>query len=118
VFAGSDRVAANGDACNKIGTSGVAILAKYYKIPFYIFAPTSTIDLNTAHGKDIPIEERPAHEITEMFYEKRMAPAGIKTYNPAFDYTENELITAIITENGIAKKPYDKSLRDLMGKRL
>jgi methylthioribose-1-phosphate isomerase len=113
VFVGSDRVAANGDACNKIGTSGVAILAKYYGIPFYVCTPTSSIDMNTPVGEDIQIEERPDHEITEMWYKQRMAPEGIKVYNPAFDFADNELITAIITEYGIARTPYTESLAEI-----
>ena len=113
VFVGCDRVAANGDACNKIGTSGVAILAKYYGVPFYVCAPTSTIDMSAAAGEDIPIEERPAHEVTEMWYEKRMAPEGVSVYNPAFDFADNELITAIITEYGIARPPYTESLMEI-----
>lgn len=117
VFVGCDRVAANGDACNKIGTSGVAILAKHYGIPFYVLGPTSTIDLNTPTGDDIVIEQRPAEEVTEMWYEKRMAPEGIKVYNPAFDVTDHQLITGIITEHGIARPPYSESLRALFDKR-
>lgn len=117
VFVGCDRVAANGDACNKIGTSGVAILAKYYGIPFYVCAPTSTIDMQTAKGEDIPIEERPAEEITEMWYKKRMAPEGVNVYNPAFDFADNELITAIITEYGIARPPYSQSLKEIFKKK-
>ncbi|MBQ7154089.1 MAG: S-methyl-5-thioribose-1-phosphate isomerase [Synergistaceae bacterium] len=114
VFVGCDRVAANGDACNKIGTSGVAILAKYYGIPFYVLGPTSTIDMNIAAGKDIVIEERPAEEVTEMWYSRRMAPEGVKVYNPAFDVTDHELITGIVTEHGIARPPYSESLRKIM----
>jgi methylthioribose-1-phosphate isomerase len=111
VFVGSDRIAANGDVCNKIGTSGVAILAKYYNIPFYVCAPTSTIDINTEKGEDIVIEERDAGEITEMWYKNRMAPEGVKVYNPAFDVTPAELVTAIITEYGIIRAPnYDLKL--------
>ncbi len=113
VFVGCDRVAANGDACNKIGTSGVAILAKYYGIPFYVCAPTSTIDMETKQGEDIPIEERPAKEVTDMWYTKRMAPEGVNVYNPAFDFADNELITAIITEYGIARPPYKQSLKEI-----
>ena len=113
VFVGCDRVAANGDACNKIGTSGVAILAKHYGIPFYVLGPTSTIDPDTPTGDDIPIEQRPAEEVTEMWYEKRMAPEGVRVYNPAFDVTDHELITGIITEHGIARPPYSESLRAL-----
>lgn len=110
VLVGCDRVAANGDTANKIGTSGVAILAKYYNIPFYVCAPTSTIDLKCETGDDINIELRPAEEITEKWYSKRMAPEGIKVYNPCFDVTDNELITAIITEKGIVHQPYSKNL--------
>lgn len=111
VFVGCDRVAANGDAANKIGTSGVAILAKHYGIPFYVCAPTSTIDMNILHGDDIPIEERPAHEVTEMWYKQRMAPEGINVFNPAFDVTDHHLISAIVTEFGIARAPYEESLK-------
>lgn len=117
VFVGCDRVAANGDACNKIGTSGVAILAKHYGIPFYVCAPTSTIDMATATGDDIHIEERPAHEVTEMWYKERMAPAGVKVYNPAFDVTDHDMITAIVTEYGIARAPYSESLKKIFEKK-
>lgn len=113
VFVGCDRVAANGDAANKIGTSVVATVAKHYGIPFYVCAPTSTIDLHTPTGKEIKIEQRPAEEVTQMWYKERMAPEGVKVFNPAFDVTDHELITAIITEHGIARAPYDKSLADL-----
>ena len=113
VFVGCDRVAANGDACNKIGTSGVAILAKYYGIPFYVLGPTSTIDMSIQTGKDIVIEQRPEEEITEMWYSKRMAPEGVKVYNPAFDVTSHELIAGIVTEHGIARPPYNESLHDI-----
>ncbi len=117
IFVGCDRVAANGDVANKIGTSMVATLAKRYGIPFYVCAPTSTIDMDTSCGDDIVIEQRPDHEVTEMWYAERMAPKGVKVYNPAFDITDNELITAIVTEHGIAKAPYDVSLRKIMEKR-
>lgn len=113
VFVGCDRVAANGDACNKIGTSGVAILAKYYKIPFYVFTPTSTIDMSIENGDKIIIEQRPSNEVTETWYKKRMAPEDVKVYNPAFDVTDHELITAIITEHGIIRPPYSESLKKL-----
>ncbi len=114
IFVGCDRVAANGDVANKIGTSGVAILAKRYGIPFYVCAPTSTIDLNTPTGDDIKIEERPADEVKKKWYEKPMAPEGVKVYNPAFDVTDNDLVTAIITENGIARAPYSESLKKMV----
>lgn len=110
VVVGCDRMAANGDGANKIGTSGVAILAKEYGIPFYMFVPTSTIDLNTPTGKDIHIEERNGEEIYKMWYEKPVAPEGIKTYNPAFDVTDAKYITAVITEKGVVYPPYDVNL--------
>ncbi|MCL2286760.1 MAG: S-methyl-5-thioribose-1-phosphate isomerase [Firmicutes bacterium] len=111
VFVGCDRVAANGDVCNKIGTSGVAILAKHYGIPFFVCAPTSTIDMQTKTGADIVIEQRPPEEVTEMWYKERMAPKGVKVYNPAFDVTDNSLVTALITEHGILYPPFDVSLK-------
>ena len=112
---GCDRVAANGDAANKIGTSGVAILAKHYGIPFYVLGPTTTIDLNTPTGADIPIEQRDPGEIRSMWYEKPMAP-DCKMFNPAFDVTDHELIAGIITEKGIARPPYTQSLQALFEK--
>ncbi len=117
VFVGCDRVAANGDACNKIGTSGVAILAKYYGIPFYVCGPTSTIDMSIEKGEDITIEQRPAEEVTEMWYKTRMAPEGVKVYNPAFDFADHELISGIITEYGIARPPYTESLKEIFRKK-
>ena len=114
VFVGCDRVAANGDACNKIGTSGVAILAKYYGIPFYVLGPTSTIDMKNRTGSIIPIEQRPPEEVTEMWYSRRMAPEGVKVINPAFDVTDHELIAGIVTEKGIARPPYTESLKKIM----
>ncbi|MCM1135607.1 MAG: S-methyl-5-thioribose-1-phosphate isomerase [Clostridium sp.] len=116
VFVGCDRVAANGDVANKIGTSVVAAVAKRYGVPFYVCAPTSTIDLATPTGAEIKIEQRPAEEVTEMWYKERMAPEGVKVFNPAFDVTDNELITAIVTENGIARAPFEKSLREMCGR--
>ena len=112
-FVGCDRVAANGDAANKIGTSGVAILAKHYGIPFYVLGPTSTIDMNCPDGEHIPIEQRDPDEIKTMWYEKPMALADVKCYNPSFDVTDHELITAIITEKGICRAPYTESLAAL-----
>lgn len=114
VFVGCDRVAANGDTANKIGTSVVATVAKRYNVPVYICAPTSTIDRNTKTGADIHIEQRPAEEVTEMWYEKRMAPEGVKVFNPAFDVTDHDLIAGIITEYGIAREPYTESLAKIM----
>ena len=113
VFVGCDRVAANGDAANKIGTSVVAAVAKYYGVPVYICAPTSTIDLNTPTGAEIKIEQRPAEEVTEMWYKERMAPEGIKVFNPAFDVTDHELLTGIVTEKGICYPPFAESFAKL-----
>ena len=116
VFVGCDRVAANGDTANKIGTSVVAAVARSYGIPFYVCAPVSTIDLGTPDGSGIVIEQRDPDEVTTMWYEKRMAPENINVYNPAFDVTDHSLITAIVTENGIAKAPYEESLRQMVEK--
>lgn len=113
VFVGCDRVAANGDAANKIGTSVVAAVAKYYGVPLYICAPTSTIDMGTSTGADIRIEQRPAEEVTEMWYKERMAPEGVKVFNPAFDVTDHELIAGIVTEYGVARAPYTESLKEI-----
>ena len=113
VFVGCDRVAANGDAANKIGTSVVATVAKRYGVPFYVCAPTSTIDYDTPTGAEIKIEQRPAEEVTEMWYKERMAPEGVKVFNPAFDVTDNELITAIVTEYGVARAPFQESLAEI-----
>lgn len=110
VFVGCDRVAANGDTANKIGTSVVATLAKRYGVPFYVCAPTSTIDWNTPTGADIVIEERKPEEVTDMWYASRMAPEGVKVFNPAFDVTDADLITGIVTEYGVARYPYTESL--------
>jgi len=107
VFTGCDRVARNGDAANKIGTSGAAIIAKHYGVPFYIFCPSTTIDRACETGAEIVIEQRPPHEIASMFFEKPIAPEGAKCYNPAFDVTKADLITAIITEKGIFRAPYN-----------
>ncbi len=113
VLVGCDRVAANGDTANKIGTSGVAILARHYGIPFYVHAPLSSVDLRCPTGREIPIEQRPAEEVTEKWYARRMSPAEVKVYNPAFDVTDHELITAIVTERGIALPPFEVSLARL-----
>jgi len=115
VIVGCDRVAANGDTANKIGTYGVALLAKVHNIPFYIAGPLSTIDLDAATKEEIPIEERGAEEIINGFG-KQTAPSGIKVYNPAFDVTPHDLIAGIITEKGIARPPYNISLKKLFEK--
>lgn len=103
VLVGADRIAANGDTANKIGTSGIAIIAKHYNIPFYVCAPFSTVDLNCKNGDGIVIEQRDGREVTEMHYTAPMSHKDVKVYNPAFDVTKSELITAIITEKGIFK---------------
>ena len=110
-FVGCDRIAANGDFANKIGTSGVAILAKHYGIPFYTLGPTSTVDFSCATGDDINIELRDEDEIRSMWYEKPMALSGVKCFNPAFDVTDHSLLTAIVTDKGIVYPPFDVNLR-------
>ena len=112
-FVGCDRVAANGDTANKIGTSGVAILAKHYGIPFYVLGPGSSIDLSCRTGADIPIELRSGAELREKWYTAPMAPPDVKCYNPAFDVTDADLITGIVTERGICRPPYTENLRKL-----
>jgi methylthioribose-1-phosphate isomerase len=114
VVVGADRIAANGDVANKIGTYSVAVLAKENGIPFYVAAPISTLDLNLASGDLIPIEERPAHEVTHV-KDVALAPEGIKIANPAFDVTPNRYVTAIITERGVVRQPYQESLKQLAG---
>jgi len=115
-FVGCDRVAANGDTANKIGTSMVALAAQRYNIPFYVCAPTSTIDMATPSGDAIHIEERKAEEVTEMWYKKRMAPVGIHVFNPAFDITDQDLITAFVTEKGIIYPPFKENFKKLFEK--
>jgi methylthioribose-1-phosphate isomerase len=112
VVVGADRIASNGDTANKIGTYMVAVLAKQHDIPFYVAAPLSTIDLQIPSGEEIPIEERDTREVTHI-REHRLAPEGIEVHNPAFDVTPHELITAIITDRGVARPPYTESLRRL-----
>ena len=113
VVVGADRIAANGDTANKIGTYMVAVLAKQHDIPFYVAAPISTVDLSTATGEEIPIEERDAKEVTHL-RDNQLAPDGIGAHNFAFDVTPNELIAAIITDRGVARAPYTESLRTLV----
>jgi len=110
---GADRIAANGDAANKIGTYAVAVLARAHKLPFYVAAPLSTVDMSLASGDDIPIEERPREEMTHID-DRRIAPEGVEVINPAFDVTPAEYVTAIITEAGIARPPFRESLESLM----
>ncbi len=112
VVVGADRIAANGDVANKIGTYPVAVLAKENNVPFYVAAPVSTLDLSLPHGDHIPIEERGAAEVTHVFG-VRVAPEGTAVRNPAFDVTPSRYVTAIITERGVARAPFEKSLREL-----
>jgi methylthioribose-1-phosphate isomerase len=114
VFVGADRIAANGDTANKIGTYSLGVLARENKVPFYIAAPFSTIDLSLRTGKDIPIELRPDEEVTGL-KKLRIAPEGVGVFNPAFDVTPNRYITAIITDRGVAKRPFSRSLKQLSG---
>ena len=114
VIVGADRAAANGDVANKIGTYTVAVLAARHRIPFYVAVPTSTIDLSCPNGDAIPIEERSAREVTHL-NERQIAPTGVKVMNPAFDVTPHALIAALITERGVVRAPYGKSLARLMG---
>ena len=115
-FVGCDRVAANGDTANKIGTSGLAVLARYYNVPFYVLGPTSTIDLDCPTGADIPIEERDGEEIRSLWYREPMAPAEVRCWDPAFDVTDHSLISAIVTEGGICRPPFGESLRELVSR--
>jgi len=113
VVVGADRIAANGDTANKIGTYMVAVLAQQHNIPFYVAAPISTVDLATATGEEIPIEERDAKEVTHV-RDQQLAPDGVDVHNFAFDVTPHELIAAIITDRGVARAPYKESLRNLV----
>lgn len=115
VITGADRIALNGDAANKIGTYNLAVLAHYHKIPFYIAAPLTTFDRKTKTGRDIPIEERDSKEITEI-KGVRIAPKGVKVYNPAFDVTDNCLIAGIITEKGILRRPFGKGIKKMLAR--
>lgn len=112
VIVGADRIASNGDVANKIGTYSVAVLAREHAIPFYVAAPLSTIDINIKDGSEIPIEERSPDEVTHL-KGRRIAPAGVKVKNPAFDVTPNRLVSAIITEKGVVRNPYTKSIKRL-----
>jgi len=116
VIAGADRIAANGDTANKVGTYNLAVLAQYHKIPFYIAAPASTFDLRLKNGSGIPIEQRDHNEVTKLFFKKPIAAQGIKVLNPAFDLTPHNLITAIITDQGIIRAPYTKNIAKILAK--
>jgi methylthioribose-1-phosphate isomerase len=109
VVVGADRIAANGDVANKIGTYPLAVLARHHRIPFYVAAPTSTIDLSTATGAAIPIEERAADEVRELAG-RAVAPPGVAVHNPAFDVTPARLVTAVVTEVGVARRPLSRSV--------
>jgi len=118
VIVGADRIAANGDTANKIGTYNLAVLSRYHKIPFYVAAPESSFDQKIKSGKGIPIEERPRGEVTDLFFKRPIAPKDIKVFNPAFDITPYNLITAIITDKGIIKPPYNRNIAKIFGKEL
>jgi len=115
VFVGADRIAANGDFANKIGTYSLAVLAHYHKIPFYCVAPSSTLDLSLGSGKEIPIEQRDPLEVTSLYFKNPIAPAGVHVFNPAFDITPAFFVSAIITEKGLIRKPFGLNLRRLHG---
>jgi methylthioribose-1-phosphate isomerase len=112
VVVGADRIAANGDTANKIGTYMVAVLAREHGVPFYVAAPLTTLDLSLASGDEIPIEERDSTEITHI-RDYQLGPEGVSVHNPAFDVTPHQFITAIITDKGVARPPYIKSLKNL-----
>jgi methylthioribose-1-phosphate isomerase len=116
VITGADRIALNGDSANKVGTYNLAILSYYHKIPFYIAAPSSTFDLTIKTGKDIPIEQRKKEEVTKLFFKQPISPEKVKVFNPAFDVTPHSLITAIITDKGVIRPPYNKNIIKLLGK--
>lgn len=116
VITGADRIAANGDSANKIGTYGLAVLARYHRISFYIAVPASTFDLKLKNGRQITIEERGAQEVTDLFFKKPIHLDGIKVYNPAFDVTPHNLITAIITDKGIIRPPYTKNIMQILNR--
>jgi methylthioribose-1-phosphate isomerase len=115
VIVGADRIAANGDVANKIGTYSVAVLARQHQIPFYVAAPISTLDLTMSDGSLIPIEQRDPTEVTHMGG-VRVVPEGVSVFNPAFDVTPNEFVTAIVTDFGVARPPYLASLAELKRK--
>jgi len=114
VIVGADRIVANGDTANKIGTYSLAILAKYHNIPFYVAAPISTFDLSLKTGSEIPIEQRPSKEITHIG-DQQIVPEGVEVYNYAFDVTPGELISAIICEKGVIYPPYRENIPKILG---
>lgn len=116
VITGADRIATNGDTANKIGTYNLAVLSYYHRIPFYVAAPLSTFDFKIKTGRDIPIEERPASEVTELFFKRPIARKDTKVFNPAFDVTPHNLITAMVTDKGIIRLPYRKNIAKILGR--
>lgn len=116
IFVGADRIAANGDFANKIGTYSLAVLAKHHKIPFYCVAPVSTLDLTLKSGQEIPIEQRDPEEVTSLYFKKPIAPCGVSVFNPSFDVTPSSLLTAIVTEKGIIRGPFGPNLRKVYGR--
>ncbi|MFA5007976.1 MAG: S-methyl-5-thioribose-1-phosphate isomerase [Candidatus Omnitrophota bacterium] len=118
IFVGADRIAANGDVANKIGTYGVAVAANYHKVPFYVVAPFSTFDLSLSSGKQIPIEERAPGEVRTVLGKIDIAPKNIKVFNPAFDITPSKLITAIVSDRGVIYPPFDKNIKNLFSKNI
>jgi methylthioribose-1-phosphate isomerase len=114
VIVGADRIAANGDTANKVGSYPLAVLAQRHHVPFYIAAPISTLDPGTATGESIPIEEREASEVTH-FAGRRIAPDGVKVYAPAFDVTPHELVSAIVTDRGVLRPPFDAAISAVLG---
>ncbi|MCK9614733.1 MAG: S-methyl-5-thioribose-1-phosphate isomerase [Candidatus Omnitrophica bacterium] len=118
IFVGADRIAANGDVANKIGTYSVAVAAKYHKVPFYVVAPFSTFDLSLSNGGQIPIEERDSCEVKTVLGKIDIAPKNVKVFNPAFDVTPSRLITAIVSDRGIIYPPYDKNIKKLLSKNI
>lgn len=115
VFVGADRIASNGDFANKIGTYGLAVLARYHEIPFYCVAPASTLDLSLHKGDDIPIEQRGPDEVTGLYFKKSIAPKGVKVFNPSFDVTPAALVSAMITEKGVIRPPFKENIKALYG---
>jgi methylthioribose-1-phosphate isomerase len=116
VITGADRIVANGDTANKIGTYSLAVLARYHRVPFYVAAPSSTFDLQAKSGRDIEIEQRPPDEVTGLFFKKPIAAANVSVYNPAFDVTDHGLISAIITDKGIVRQPYRQQIKKILAK--
>lgn len=117
VIAGADRIAANGDTANKIGTYSLAVLSRYHRIPFYIAAPASTFDLSIKNGRGIPIEERDIREVSQIFFKRPIVCSGVKIYNPAFDVTPHHLISAIITDKGLIRAPFARNIKRFIGQK-